>query len=817
MRELPRGTVTFLFTDIEGSTRLLEQLSDRYAEVLGEHRRLLRRAFERHEGIEVDTQGDAFFFAFARANDAVAAAAEGQEALRDGPIRVRMGVHTGEPLVTDEGYVGMDIHRAARIAASGHGGQVVVSQATRDLLDGGPELRELGDHRLKDLAQPQRLYQLGNEDFPRLKSLNQSNLPLQPTPLVGRERELRELLELVGGNRLVTLTGAGGSGKTRLALQVAAELVDDFADGVWFVSLAALNDPDLLEPTVAQVLGADEPERLADHLATRQTLLLLDNFEQLLAAAPRIADLLRRGPGVTLVVTSRERLHLSGEREYPVPPLARDEAVALFVERVRAAKPDFEPDRYVPEVCRRLDNLPLALELAAARSKVLVPSQMLQRLERRLPLLTAGERDAPERQRTLRATIDWSYDLLTDGEKQLLRRLAVFAASFDVDAAEEVCEADLDTLGSLVDKSLLRQTAEGRFFMLETIREYAAERLDEDQTADALRLCHAQRTLRIAEAARARHHEGHDVLQAHHDDARAALHYLAEAAEPELALRLALAYGDFWFVRGHVREGRRRLETAIAESGSVPAELRVLALIRAASLARVVGDADDSERHAAAALETARELGDGAAIAAALRELGDAIAFRNEYERAFSLYDEALAVAREAGDSTVPTLTNLADVALAAGEFERALDYSGQAAGLASGSDAETVKAIADFNSASALVQLGRGAEASPRLRDALETVVRLDYPELIGWCLLATSALVAPVEPRDAVVLLAAADAAVESAGATFGPAEQRLRKRVLSLLCEQPEPARLEQTARPGGGLAPDDAVSLARGYLD
>jgi predicted ATPase len=817
VRQLPTGTVTFLFTDIEGSTRLLHELGDGYTEALAEHRRALREAFGRHGGVEVDTQGDAFFFAFARANDAVAAAAEAQNALREGPLRVRMGVHTGEPLVTEEGYVGMDVHRAARIAASGHGGQVVVSQATRDLLDGALELRELGDHRLKDLAQPQRLYQLGNRDFPPLKSLNQSNLPLQPTPLVGRERELRELLELVHGNRLVTLTGPGGSGKTRLALHVAAELVDDFADGVWFVSLAPLRDPELLESTIADVLGASDLQSLADQLATRQILLLLDNFEQLVDAAPRIAQFLQRGPGLKLIVTSRERLHLSGEREYPVPPLAHEEAVALFVERVRATKPDFEPDQYVPDVCRRLDNLPLALELAAARSKVLVPAQMLQRLERRLPLLTTGERDAPERQRTLRATIDWSYDLLTDGERQLLRRLAVFAGSFDIEAAEEVCDADLDRLASLVEKSLLRQTAEGRFFMLETIHEYAAGRFEGDDVVDALRLRHAQRTLRVAEAAQARHHQGLDVLQGEHDDARAALDFLVEEGEYGLALRLANAFGDFWFGRGHVREGRRRLETVLAGSANAPAKLRVAALNRAASFARLEGDADGAERHASVALQTARELADPAGEAAALRELGEAVVVRKDYARAFSLYNEALTVERSSGESVVATVTNLADLALAVGEFERAIEYSAQAAELAEGPDAETVKAIASFNTTSALIQLGRGDEAPRHLRDALKTVVRLSYPELIGWCLVATSALAAAADPGEALVLLGAADAAVDSAGAALGPAEQRLREWALSLLHGRVEARGFEEALQRGRALSIEDAVNLARKYLD
>jgi predicted ATPase/class 3 adenylate cyclase len=819
MSELPSGTVTFLFTDIEGSTKLLYELGDAYAEALAEHRRILREAFARHDGIEFGTEGDAFFVVFVRADDAVSAAAEGQKALRGGPISVRMGLHTGEPLLTEEGYVGIDVHRAARIASAGHGGQILVSLATRKLLDSTVELSDLGEHQLKDLTSPERIYQLGHDEHPPVKSLNQTNLPVQPTPLIGRERELAGVLELLRSHRLVTLTGPGGSGKTRLALQAVAELVGDFPDGVWFVSLAPLHDPELVESTIAETLGIADGETLPEHLERKEALLLLDNFEQLLEAAPRLAELLQRAPNVKLVVTSRARLHLAGEHEYPVPPLADEDAVALFVERVRTAKPSFEPDEHVGAICRQLDNLPLAVELAAARTKVLVPEQLLERLERRLPLLSGGARDAPERQRTLRATIDWSYDLLAEEEKELFRRLAVFAGSFDLDAAEEVCDADVDTLASLIDKSLLRQTAEGRFFMLATIREYAAERFYEDPAADPVRRRHADRTLRVAEEASAMHRNGFDALEAEQDNARAALDFLAAAGEAELALRLVIAFGVFWLVRGHAREGRRRIDAALADAPGAPAKLRLAALIHAATLARVVGDGDAAERPASEAVATARELGDDAGLATALRELGEAVMVaRHDYARAFALYEESLAIARAAGEPIVATVTNLADVALAAGELESAIDYSAQAAELATtGHDAETVRAIAAFNTASALIQLGREAEARPHLGSALETVVRIDFMELVGWCLVATAALAEPSDPAAAASLLGAADGAVASAGVTFGPAEQRLRDWILSKLEERCEPRDLEASMLSGRALPMDDAVSLAQRYLD
>jgi hypothetical protein len=382
--ELPRGTVTFLFTDVEGSTRLLQEHGDRYAELLAEHRRLLREAFARHDGVEVDTQGDAFFVAFARASGAVAAAREVQQDLAAGPVKVRIGIHTGEPVLTDEGYVGMDVHRAARIAAVGHGGQILVSQATRDLA-GDAEVRDLGEHRLKDLSAPEQIYQLGDEDFPPLKTLHQTNLPVQSTPLVGRERELREVQAmLTNGTRLLTLTGPGGSGKTRLALHAAAAVVEEFADGVWFVPLASVRDPALVRSTIAQVLGARDD--LGEFLRGKRLLLLLDNLEQLLPeAAPMIAALETR-----VLATSREPLNVSEEQEYPVPTLPLEDAAVLFTQRARQFRRGWQPDEHVVEIVRRLDGLPLALELAAARVKVLTPEQILARLGRSLELLTSG-------------------------------------------------------------------------------------------------------------------------------------------------------------------------------------------------------------------------------------------------------------------------------------------------------------------------------------------------------------------------------------------------------------------------------------------
>jgi adenylate/guanylate cyclase family protein/AAA ATPase-like protein len=424
MRELPSGTITFLFTDIEGSTRLLDELGDAYADALAEHRRVLREVFARHGGVEVDTQGDAFFVAFARVKDALAAAAQGRQALDGGPVRVRMGLHTGEPVVTEEGYVGIDVHRAARIAAAGHGDQILLSQTTRDFA-GNLDLRDLGEHRLKDLAAPERLYQLGDRDFPPLKTLYQTNLPIPATPFLGRERELQELQALISRPdvRLLTMSGPGGTGKTRLALQAAAEVAERFPDGLYWVPLASLRDASLVLDVAARALGA--ADGLVERIADKSLLLLFDNFEHLIEAAPELSNVLAACPNAQVIVTSRELLRLPGEQAYPVPPLEPEDGEELFVARARAAKPDFRTDELVKDICARLENLPLALELAAARVRVLSPDELIRRLSKRLDLLKGG-RGVDARQQTLRATIEWSHDLLDGDEQWLFARLAVF-------------------------------------------------------------------------------------------------------------------------------------------------------------------------------------------------------------------------------------------------------------------------------------------------------------------------------------------------------------------------------------------------------
>src|SRR5215211_4791483 len=559
MAELPTGTITLLFTDIEGSTRLLQRAGDAYAGLLAEHRRLLGDAFCRHGGIVVDSEGDAFFVAFASARDAVAGAADAQRTLAahewpdEHEIRVRMGLHTGEPRAVEGRYVGLDVHHAARVMAAGHGGQVLVSEATRALLDDGTRLRDLG------------------------------------------ERELEEAAALLSnGHRVLTLTGSGGAGKTRLALQLAADVVEEFPNGVFFVSLAPVRDWELVAPTIAGTLGLrGQPgetvlETLGDYLSDKELLLVLDNFEQVLAAAPAVAGLCAGAPGLKLLVTSRTPLHLSGERTYPVPPLELRESVRLFADRAHAAALEFavtdENADAVAEICRRLDRLPLAIELAAPRIRSLPPEALLRRLDQRLKLLTGGAQDLDERQRTLRATIEWSYELLPTAERELFAQLGVFVGGCRLDAAEALCDSleidVLDGLQSLVEKSLLRQRAdadgEPRFWMLETIREYACELLADGGTFEDVRRRHADWFLALAERAdlesrTADQAAWFDRLDADNDNLRAALDWAEETRHGELMLRLATALWGFWATRGHIAEGSTMLEEALVLAGQRPA------------------------------------------------------------------------------------------------------------------------------------------------------------------------------------------------------------------------------------------------------
>jgi predicted ATPase/class 3 adenylate cyclase len=732
MAELPTGSVTLLFTDIEGSTRLLEQLGDGYLDVLGAHQRLLRAAFAESSGVEVNTEGDAFFVAFATARDAVAAAVRAQRALAghawpDGVgLRVRMGMHTGEPLLVGNDYAGLDVHRTARICAAGHGGQVLISQATRDLVEHrlptGVTLRDLGEHRLRDLTRPQHLFQLViaglPAEFPPLRTLSThpTNLPAELTPLIGRASELAEASALLQRDtvRLVTFTGPGGIGKTRLAVHVAAALLERFREGVFVVELAAVRDPSLVVPTIAHTLGvretADRPlfDGLVQRIGGQRLLLVLDNFEQVLAAAPAVVRLLRACRRVKVLVTSRAVLHASGEYEYPVPPLALPEpevaldldallaadAVALFVARAQAVNPGFgvtEADAPVlAEICRWLDGVPLAIELAAARSRLLSPRALLARLqERGLRLLTGGASDLPARQQTLRATIDWSYDILAHAEQRLLARLSVFAGGATLAAAEAVCDLEgerdlLAALDSLIDNSMVRVRTgphgEPRMRMLETVREYARERLAERDEADELARRHADFYMALADRAEPKlsgpdQGEWLSRLDTELDNLRAAFTWSIARQEPDMSARLATALGLFWEMRGRANEGLQWLETVLGERELLSREALARALVaKARLLLRFEADHEQGRALLDQALPLVRELGDTAMLIRTLNNLGYAAIFAGDEQGSLAFHHEALLLARQHGDpaTLALVLANFGSALLWFGDHARA-------------------------------------------------------------------------------------------------------------------------------------------------
>jgi predicted ATPase/class 3 adenylate cyclase len=645
--ELPRGTVTFLFTDIEGSTRLLDELgAEQYGTALAEHRRVLREAFERHGGVEVDTQGDAFFVAFPTAPGALDAAREVQEGLQ---LPVRMGLHTGTPLLTDEGYVGADVHRAARIAAAGHGRQVLVSSSTAALLDSA-QLHDLGEHRLKDLSAAERIFQVGDDEFAPLKTLHRTNLPIPTTPFLGRDHELGDVRELLArdDSRLLTLTGAGGSGKTRLALHAAGEAAENYPDGVWWVPLAPLTNPADVGPTAARALGGGGT--LPEVIDGRRLLLLLDNFEHVVEAAPEVAALLGKCPRSDVLVTSRERLRIQGEQVYPVPVLERTQAKRLFVARARAAQPDFEPDEHLDELCRRLDDLPLAIELAAARVSMLTTAQLVERLRNRLDLLRGG-RDADPRQVTLRTTIEWSHDLLDEGEQRLFRRLAAFAGGCTLEAAEEIADADLDALQSLLDKSLVR-FSEGRYWMLETIREFASERLEESGETDEILHRLALRLLELGESAglisESAPPERPELVRPELDNFRRAIDWAREH-DPELALRLAVSLELFWVLNDPF-EGTRRLGELLETDAPVPPTLRARALRSVAEAAATAGDVETGSSAMAESLAEFERIGDEHGIAIVRHRLSIVAQRAGDLPRARQLVEASLATARRLSD-----------------------------------------------------------------------------------------------------------------------------------------------------------------------
>ena len=705
MSTLPTGTVTFLFTDIEGSTRLAEHMGDAYTPILERHHALMREVVGRTDGTVVSTEGDAFFVVFPSAPRAVAASADAQRALAAEPwpegvsVRVRMGLHTGEGVIGGDNYVGLAVHRASRVGAAAHGGEILVSDATAALVAGQlpaeVSTRELGTFRLRDLTEPETLHQVVVDglraDFPPPRTLDAipNNLPTQLTTFLGRDTQLRELLTILSSARLLTLTGPGGTGKTRLALELAGRTMDRYPGGVYFVPLSPISEPERVPTAVAHAIDLPDPggkavtERIADRLQGRPSLLVLDNFEQVEAAAPFINELLTAAPAVSVIVTSRNVLHLYGEREYPVPPLSlpdprhlpdlaaltQFEAVALFVERAVAVRPDFrvtnENAPAVAQICVSLDGLPLAIELVSARIRLLTPQAMLDRLGHSLDLARSGARDLPERQQTLRGAIAWSHSMLAEADAALFATLCVFAGGAALEAIEEVCVAAgdgdvLDGLGSLLDKSLIRQ-AEGvdgapRFWMLETIRAFAAEQLAQSGLADETRRRHGDLFCRLAAEAAAEimgpdQRAWLDRLEQEHDNLRAALTWALESGRTDAALRLIASLWRFWQMRGYLVEGYERAQAVLAAAR--PDDDPVVladALEAAGGLAYWLGDPGSID-HYERALAIHQERGDRSAEARqwynlaggytmnAEREVGMAMA-RDAANRAVDIYRE---------------------------------------------------------------------------------------------------------------------------------------------------------------------------------
>ena len=858
--ELPTGAVVFLFSDIEGSTRLLGQHPRAYAKALARHDALMQRSIEANGGVVFETVGDAVYAAFNSSIAAVRAAVRAQLDLHTedwgelGRLRVRMALHSGDVERRGDHYFGAPLYRCARLMAIGHGGQTLLSSIVANSLGGelppGVTVREMGTHRLKDLSEPERVSQLTHSDlqndFPPLKSLdpNASNLPVQETSFVGRERERREIGLLLREHRLITLTGTGGSGKTRLAIQVAQDAVNSFDDGVWFVSLASITRPSHVLSAIAGVLhiqalqGQSFLATIQECISSKETLLLLDNFEQVVSAADLTGSLVASCPRLRALVTSRVPLRLKAERLYPVPSLSvsspevdnttgpglrQSDAVTLFLDRALAVRPQLEVTDEVTadvaDVCRQLEGLPLAIELAAARCRVLSPRAIRSRLGSRLTLLTEGPRDAPHRQQSLRAAITWSEELLPTRLRQLFVRLGVFVGGWELDVAEAVCSAGLDDLSALVDQSLvveqLLPNGEPRFAMLETIREYARERLAASGEFEKIQSVHAHEMLRLAEYARTRIPGADDLawldrLGREHDNVRAALAALAQAQEAENALRLAVAMVPFWQARGHEHEGQDRLRAALADARRGDPKLRARALRGEAAVARRTGEFERAIGALREAAEIYRLLGDRLAYANCLggmamfeairgntvgampliqeslginreidekraivrdvRTLGVILAEEGDFERALASLDESITLARKISDPTglLAGLCDFGQLAIAAGDDSRASAALEEARGIAR--DRKIVQALAYTSIYLGVLACRRGDRLAgiELIRGGLASARKIGEPQYTADGLRAAAGSVSDDEPLAAARLWGAAEAIYVRIGAS-------------------------------------------------
>jgi predicted ATPase/class 3 adenylate cyclase len=856
--ELPTGTLTFCFTDIEGSTRLLSRLGDAYPELLEGHAEIIRRAIAVNEGFEVSTEGDAFFAVFTSPADAVRAVVQAQLELaghpwRDGElVRVRIGLHTGEGTLGGDNYVGLDVHRAARIAAAGHGGQVLLSATTAALVGGGlppgVALRELGVHRLKDLAEPERISQLvipGLEaEFPPLRAQRPGNLPQSRTSFIGRAEVVAAVAEMLGANRLVTLLGPGGAGKTRLALQVAAELADGIPDGAFFVPLEVIREVELLPSAIASALElreVDEPPLvlLQRELATRDLLLVLDNLEQILPGAGETVDaLLTAAPGLRVLATSRIPLRLYGEQEYPIPPLSVPtagtapsldelrgcEAVALFIARARATRPSFALHEAnapaVAEITARLDGQPLAIELAAARIKLLTPEAILARLSQSLDVLATTSANLPPRQRSLRGAIAWSYELLEPAEAVAFRRLSVCAGGCDVQMVEQLVGGDaLTSLESLVDKSLMRQAdvaGEPRFAMLETIREFGVEQLAETGEADEAHQRLVELMLERIEAAEPRLQQAEDDgtfarLEADYGNVRGALRAAIAAASAEPAQRIVAAIWRYWQRQGLLEEGAWWIDQVLALSEE-PTPARARALIAAGSIAYWREDYPAARGPYEDALAVYRQLGDAAGIAWATYNLAFAHVTLGEVERARDMFREArdgfVAVDDAIGRREATNLLGWTELML--GNPDAAEPYMRESLAMVAG---DTLRG-ADYGIGMAQVHRMRGDHAEARRILAGSLAILRDARNLgiaVGVLYLFATTEVEDGDTVRGVRLYGAADALRERIGG--GP------PRATMMLGEPLDAARaaigdtaVDEALAAGRSMQMDDAISLA-----
>lgn len=864
---LPTVTVTLLLTDLEGSTRLWERHPEWMAGAVARHFQLLGAVIEAHGGCIFKTQGDSAAAAFPNAPGALRAALEAQLALRRehwggaGPLVVRMALHTGAPYQEGGEYTGPTVHRAHRLLAAAHGGQVLLCAATQELVrDGQPpgaELLDLGQHQLPDLSRPERIFQAVHPDLParfpplRGTQARATNLPPQRTPLLGREQELQALRALVpDGPSLVTLTGPGGTGKTRLAQQLGWEVLDRFPGGVYFIPLAAVSDPALAAPTIAHTLGlreeGDPLQSLVRHLGAAPSLLILDNFEQMVPAAEVVSALLEACPRLKIVVTSRKVLHLSGEQEFSVPPLAlpgsaagnaeavsQYAAVRLFIDRARAVQPEFtvtnENAPAVAQICARLDGLPLAIELAAARIRLLSPDAMLARLDRRLRLLTRGPRNLPDRQQTLRNAIAWGYDLLTEPERQLYRRLAVFSGGFTLEAAASTCgkldEGELLELSaSLIDKSFLRPgLEEGRFGMLETIREFGLEALAESGEAEVTRAAHARYFAGLAGRAApllrgASQQAWLDRLEVEQANLRSAFRWVLDAGgDGEIAWTLAGGLWRFWFLRGYMGEGWQILRRLFERDPEGSVAARAAAYSGAAFLAFFHGNPEECAALVQRSLELCEAAGDEWNLAFSLCGLAMTAQHRGEWETARPAVDRALALARRLGD---PWLVSMATTAYWPTVVQFG-DYAGAEAMLAEcvaiSRRAEDLSLLAWPLAFLGTVhlRLGNPGEAVPCFREALSASHSVENKPGLA-CSLEGLAAAGAAQGRyeDAACLLGAAEALRVSAGCPRQLYEEPLVAETRAALAAVLGHAALTRKLEEGGQQPLDTVLGLASG---